>query len=257
MSTLGFDLERLEHYDPNYKLDLGAVTSRAFGVWIANFIPFTVLAYALNAPVYGLSWLLAQPGVFDLPRAGADLLLQLLSGLARLVLTGAVTYGVFEHLRGERASMSAILSTGFARVVPVLGTAILAGLATTLATCALIIPGIIVACQLFVAVPVVVIERVGAWASLSRSRDLTAGNRWSVLGLAIVIGLVVGLPAFVIAVGWVLLHDAAPSRLHTTIIGALVLPLSSFDGSMRAVCYHDLRVGREGAAVEDLVKVFE
>lgn len=257
MTVLGLNLERADRFNPDYKLDLGAVAGRALSVFAANFVPFTLLACVLQAPVYALMWLLESQVEQGMTRTKADFLLQIASGFISLVLTGAVTYGVFEHLRGERPSMGAIVRTGVSRVLPVFGTALLVGLATGLATCALIIPGIIVACMLFVAMPVTVIERTAGISALDRSRELTTGNRWVVLGLMIVLTLLTTVPILAVTAGITLVQGQAPSRLTAALLGALLLPLAPLDGIVRVVCYHDLRVGREGAAVDDLVKVFD
>ena len=66
------------------------------------------------------------------PLAGQNrwfLLLILLLALLGLVATGAITYGVFQQLRGQRASLRDCLRVGLARLFPVLGVALLVRLA--------------------------------------------------------------------------------------------------------------------------------
>jgi len=54
---------------------------------------------------------------------------------------------------------------------------LVAGLATGVGLVLLIIPGILIALMLSLAIPVAVLERTGVWAALTRSAELTKGNR--------------------------------------------------------------------------------
>jgi uncharacterized membrane protein len=49
----------------------------------------------------------------------------------------------------------------------------------------LIVPGLILYTMWFVGFPACVVERLGPWTSLRRSRELTKGYRWKVLALAL------------------------------------------------------------------------
>ena len=59
----------------------------------------------------------------------------------------------------------------------------------------LVIPALILYVMWFVAIPVCVVEQLGPFRSLGRSRQLTKGHRWKILGLLLVIlipALIVG-----------------------------------------------------------------
>lgn len=248
--------------DALFQLDVGSVLGRTFRIWLENLVPFFLVGLAVNTPVFlGLGAIALTGSTMPL----AQNLLDLVSNVLTLVLTGAVTYGVFHSLRGQRAGAREILDKGLSRLGTVWLTGLLAGLGTVLGICALVIPGLILAARWWVAVPVAVIEAPGASNALGRSTELTSGNRWRTFALVLVQG--------VITVGATMLLGAALGLIEGSfaegprgavlmpwaqaLLQVLVLPVVALGAVMPAVAYHDLRVGKEGADVEELLKVFE
>ena len=263
MSSLALNLRRqtFDGGDPNFRLDVGSVLGRTFEVWTRNLGPFCVVGLIVESPVLlGLAAIALSGSSMPILQR----LLELTSNVLALILTGAVTFGVFRHLEGERAGLGEILHLGFSRLGTVWGTAILTGLATALGFCALIIPGLILMARFWVSVPVAVIEQPGASAAMGRSGELTAGNRWRVFAVAMVLGAV--LVASTLAFG--LLLGLLSTSIPTTGTGAaqpawqqgllelFVLPILALNATGPAIVYHDLRVGKEGADVEELIRVF-
>ncbi len=70
----------------------------------------------------------------------------------------------------------------------------------------LVVPGIIVALMWSFVTPVLVVERTGLIDTFQRSRDLTRGHRWALLGLIVVYSLVV------VALEWAIFQVSAPGR---------------------------------------------
>ena len=184
--------------------------------------------------------------------------------MTTLVVTGAVTYGVFQELRGQRATIGETLSVGISRFLPILVVGILYGLAVTLGLCALCIPGFILLCMYYVATPATVVEEAGPFAAFGRSAELTDGNRWSILAIILVLGVLVGGLSFVVAFAAAALSGGlsavsvenaqAAVQLGTTLLKA---PFAALQAIPPVIVYYDLRIGKEGADVEELVKVFE
>ncbi len=232
----------------------GAVIGRSFSLWFRNFVPFAIVSLVVEIPVFLLVALSpAEPG----GGAPAGALVNLVSTLADLVVTGALTYGVLEGLRGTRAPVGALLRKGFAKFGPVLLVAIAYGFVVLLGFVLLVVPGIIALCALYVALPAVVVEDVGPGAALGRSRALTKGSRWGILviflALAVVgVAVVTASGALAAIVGAALPHPY-PALIATALM-VLVTPLHACGA---AVAYHDLRVAKEGISTADLVKVFE
>ena len=94
------------------------------------------------------------------------------------------------ELQGQHASIGACISTGIVRLLPVLGVAILQMLAIAGGFIAIIIPGLIVYCMLYVATQASVLERPGIVGALKRSRELTDGHKMEIFGIVVVMWLI-------------------------------------------------------------------
>jgi hypothetical protein len=188
---------------------------------------------------------------------------RLFSGILGLALSGAVTYGVLQHVRGQAVGTGGIVRAGVRHLFPVWGVSILAGIATLIGLVLLIVPGLILMCRYWVAVPVAVVEDPGASHAIGRSVDLTEGSRWPIFGLLLITGgisIVAGVLS-VVVVGLTTpegLAETARSKAYGEVAATvLTLPAAALQAVAAAVGYHDLRVGKEGADVDELVKVFE
>lgn len=230
----------------------GDVISRSFSVWFRNFVPFSIVTLAVYAPVLVLAAL--APPEFE---GGWNVADRILSTLASLVVTGALTYGVLESLRGGRVPVGALFGTGFRKMGMVFATSFRVGLWMLLGVILLIVPAILWYCALFVSVPAVVVEpNLSSGEALQRSRDLTKGSRKAIF----VVGLVIGVTSLVVVgiAGVVAVFaQALPHPLPVVLAAAIIALVSSFGACASAVAYHDLRAAKEGIATEDLVKVFE
>jgi len=264
MASLSLGLGDERAGDPGFRLEVGSVVRRSFGAWAANLAPLSLVGLVVYLPALLLIALLAATG--SLNRLG-ERAVDILTNILNLILTGAVTYAVFRHLHGERAGAGEALRTGLSRVGGVWVTGILMGIAVLVGFIVLIIPGIVLLIRYWVAVPVAVIEAPGASASLGRSTELTQGNRWRVLAIALVMGIVtiLGILVLGIVVGLVAaaVSDAAATTEEATdpltlaALTILAIPLQCLAAVAPVVVYHDLRVGKEGVDVEDLLRVFD
>ena len=85
----------------------GDVIGRSFSVWLRNFVPFSAVTLVVNLPVFVVTGLAPVEGG---PAGG--LLENLVSGLANLVVTGALTFGVLQALHGRPVTVGALDSFG-------------------------------------------------------------------------------------------------------------------------------------------------
>ena len=134
------------------------------------------------------------------------------------------------------------------------GAALLVGILTGLAALALIVPGIMVACAFYVAVPACVIERIGPRASLKRSGELTRGNRWGVFGLVILVAVGTIILAGALAALGAVIGGAVLATIFTFVAEVVV---EAFGAVVTAVVYHDLRVAKEGVDIDQIAGVFD
>jgi hypothetical protein len=135
----------------------------------------------------------------------------------------------------------------------VIGVTLLGGFLTGLAFFALIFPAFMVMCMWYVATPACVVERLGPTKSLSRSSDLTRGNRWRVFGMICVVGIIGAIGTGMVealAAGIGPIAGSVAKVIWQGLLGA-------YDAILVVVTYHDLRVAKEGVDTDQIAAVFE
>lgn len=125
--------------------------------------------------------------------------------------SGALVYGTLVLLAGRRPVASAMLGHSY-RLFP---NVLLVGLCTVVSAAfgvlAGVVPGLALACVLYLAVPAAAVEHHGAFAALKRSAQLTQGFRGTVFALTLLGFAMVLAPAALRAIALV----AASARFET------------------------------------------
>jgi len=142
---------------------------------------------------------------------------------------------------------------GLRRLLPVLGTSLLVGLAIVVGLVALVVPGVILMCGLAVAAPAAVVERTSGTSAMGRSWSLTKGSKGSIFLAYLLYGLFGGLVSFALTLG---IGDASLGASLASRALQLVIQVG-WSSVFGAVLYYDLRVAKEGASVEDIAHVFD
>ncbi len=232
--------------------EAGRLIGQTFRILFANFMPFMFLAALVSVPALGLNVYLAvelQAGVMH-PFVN---LLTVPLALVVYIATGAITWGVFQQLRGGAASFLDCFGVGMRRILPVFAVSVLVGLAIFGGMILLLVPGIIAALVLYVAVPCTVVERAGVIGSLRRSRELTRGYRGQLFGLALVLGII----EVLLAVPLMVVYSGDPMSLVSVslqwVIGVFNTALNA---TAMALVYFRLRVVKERFDVEGIAAVF-
>lgn len=199
-------------------------------------------------------------------------------------LQAAVCFAVFSYLRGKGAPYGRSLQVTFQRFFYVLGAALcvvmvllvvvfVAGLllfgvfmstgpqsagAVILLSLVILVLVMWLQCILFLSVQSAMVEQVGPFRALARSAALTAGIRWKIFVILLVVGIISG------AVGYIMQNIMFPdpgsmSAVRTAIlVTALVtVVLAMFQAVCAAVVYHDVRREKEGVEIDDLIQVFD
>lgn len=232
---------------------VGAVISRTFSVWLRNIVPFTLLALIVEAPLFIYTAILLLGGMTPEKHKTWALVTNYGPLVLNPIVAGLIAYGVFQQLSGKAAGLGECLEKGLRHIVPVLLTGIVVALLIMLGFALLVIPGIIVACMLWVAVPAAVVERVGVFTALRRSNALTSGEKGNVFVVFLVLGLIGFVAGFVMGLLFV---GSGNSVGFLWGMMVLKLVLNVLQSVAAAVGYHDLRISKEGASVEELVAVF-
>ncbi|MDA0338892.1 MAG: hypothetical protein O2910_03490 [Proteobacteria bacterium] len=238
---------------------IGEVIAESFSILIKNLVPFLVLAIILVAiPGFILNRLTYSAGSLEAIQT-LTIVGSLISGVLGYVLTAAIVYGAFQTMTGKTASLGEIVSRGLGVVLPVIGVALLVGIGTAIGTLLLVVPGIILMTMWAVAIPAAVLERPGVIASITRSAELTKGNRWQVFGLyvvyaviALVIGLIFGGAAVAGSMG------GGGGGLIFVIFSVLfTAALQAYFGVAVTVLYGKLRNIKDGVSVTEIAKIFD
>ena len=248
----------------NPRFTVGGALSTSFSVLMQNFVPFMLLGLVFSTPSLLIN--LIPPDIHNpsMLRLGLAMVVPIASSF---ILTGALVYGVYSSLRGQRASLNACVSVGISRLLPIIGCALLIGLGIAIGLLLLIVPGVIIMLMWYVGVPCAIIEGTGVQQSLTRSQFLTAGHRGQIFGLVIilgVLGVILGVvvrlafgPAYTVA------QDAQSqlfAQSHLPSIIATYL-LSAFTGVLgacaSAVVYQKLRQEKEGVDIQAIASVFD
>ncbi|MGN6375612.1 MAG: YciC family protein [Sphingomonas sp.] len=210
-------------------VSVSRVFSRAFAVITSN--PATVfgVAFVFGAlPSVLLGWYMQSIRgalVNDYARLGYGAL-TLVSALVGIVLAalvqGALVEATVAYTERRKASFGESAAAGLSAALPLVGLAILMGIAVGFGLMLFLIPGIILYVMWSVASPALVAERTGVFGAFSRSRQLTKGARWKVLGVELI----------VVLMWWAI----------SGVIGALVFTTFGING-VRGFAEHGLPIG--------------
>ena len=163
-------------------IDIGGILSEATDTWKKAFGTIWLIALILLVPVGILSYFSDRGWLIGLIYFVASILatLYIQGVLARIVQDvredGKVDWSVGELIKSINP-----------KLLPLLGLTIVLSILISIGLVLFIIPGIILALIWFVAVPVLIIEDKGVFDSMSRSGELTKGNRWRIFGLMLVV----------------------------------------------------------------------
>jgi len=249
---------------------LGSVIRRSASTLSGHFLTFFIVSVVTHSPIILLARTLStQPTVRLTTTLGV-------LGLLQVIVLGTlgeavIAHAAFQDMQRRPVRLAESLNVALRRFLPIVGLAfvvvllleLVVGLAfvvvfsiqheylENVGLVLLIIPGLILYAMWFVAVPACVVERLGPWSSLRRSRELTKGHRWKVFGLALLLII--------------------PSLLDITFglaaaAGPIVGPIINwfcrgiwfaFAAVVAAVTYHDRRVVKEGIDIEQITDVFD
>jgi hypothetical protein len=243
------------------KFRIDEVLSRSFEIYFRNLGPLLLIGLAAYLPIQLIQQALAAGMTGEM--SGAAWLVWGLSVVVGVILSyvmqGAVVFGVYQNLNGRPFRIGRCVSVAVGRMWVILGVSIVASLLIGIGLMLLIIPGIIIALVLWVAVPAAVVERRGVGDSLGRSRELTDGSRLRIFGLLVIIGIISGALTFGVSMIMGLMMSAGGgSSIGFILVSALTSALVGLLQSVvTAVGYYYLRMDVEGLDVSEIVAVFD
>jgi hypothetical protein len=253
------------HWESGRPFSSGEVINRAIAVIRANPVPIFGIAFLFGAlpqqlfqfftESFRLSASATVPGVILLTIASA-----LLSMFLASVVAGAIVHVTMASVENEEVTFGASASAGLAKALPLFALALLMTVALLLGFLLLVVPGIILLVIWSVASPALVAEDLGVFEAFGRSRYLTKGARWRVLGLGIL--MLVIFWALSAMLGVVLyagggLQSVGMASIPFLAFSALVGTISSaFMGTVQTNLYLALRDWKDGPRTGALAEVF-
>jgi hypothetical protein len=238
----------------------GSLLSRTFGVWARNLWRFFAFSLVVVIPVFLVAMAAgldaARTAAGEMPWSGVTGGVYFAVLVPLMVVVGAVQMGGLSHagvqgLAGRPVRIGGMFSSGFGRILPLVGAMIVVAVSVMLGLALLIVPGVVLACGFSAVFAVVVAERKGPIAAMGRSWELTRGHRGTYfLAMLVLVLLLLGM-------GMVAgLLNAIP--ILGPLAGMFVQILFGSLGTLLpAVAYHDLRALKEGTPTEELARVFE
>jgi hypothetical protein len=243
-------------------VSFGNVFERSFSIVMRNFAPLLLLG-AIAALPYLAIYALQGDDVAVAPTATPKFSPQVLiiGGLSmiaafalRPICEAIILFGAFQDMLGRAFPLGESLRKGVARMFPIFGMLIVGGVGVLIGLMLLIIPGYMLLIAWYVALPVVVVERLGPVASLRRSAQLTKGHRWKIFGIILVMAIVSGIIGGVINVVALMFHN---NVVHSVVEYLFQAVLVAFESVVGVVLYHDLRAAKEGVNTERIAAVFD
>jgi hypothetical protein len=230
---------------------VGEILGETFSIYFANFLPFVLLTAIALAPTYLLVYQVRHTPAGSPMILSFSILLIILALLAPNIATGAITYGVFQQLRGKDTSVGECLGRGLSLLLPVVKLAFVQTLATSIAAIACLVPGALLAVRWAVSIPAAVTEGTGISDSMDRSTFLTDGLRWDVFGVLFVL-TVINFGSFFL----VRLTAAKNPDLYLLLAAVKDLLVVGLSATGSAVMYYRLRGIKESVDVDQISSVF-
>jgi hypothetical protein len=242
---------------------ISTVTPVAGGEFrIGRVFSRTLTLLSRNFPIYfAVAAVAALPSIL-LENTGADketaATLSLLGFLGILLLNplsqAIMLHTAFQDMSGRRISLSDSVRAALGRWLPLIGLSICVGFAVVFGLILLIVPGIILMIMWYVANPACIVERLGVFASMGRSSELTKGHRGSIFGMVALLGIASVVVAAVVK-GVLGLTGSTGLVISGTL--AWTALVGAFGAIFAVVTYHDLRVAKEGVDTRQIAAVFE
>jgi len=236
---------------------VGSVISRSGAVLSRHFLTFFIVAVIAYSPTLLIA-IMQTTEPIEPSEALSQALWALLGVVLLMVLSqlgdAIILHAAFQDMRRRPVRLVESFNVGLSRFLPLIGIALVQGFLILLGMILLIVPGLILYAMWFVGLPACVVERLGPWTSLRRSRELTKGYRWKVFALALLVPVVNAGSSKVIAS--VLIPLAGPI---VGLTGQLIWTgiTAAFAGVIITVTYYDLRVIKEGVDIEQITAVFD
>ena len=253
-------------------LDIGYVFEKTFSIIGQRFSELALLSLIfVGIPNIILGWLSAQwleqavsSGSAFAAFSPGFLIMNFLVGLLPLLLQAAVVHTTVETMSNRPSDVASSMSVAFGVFLPLILLSIILSVAYGIGLMLLVVPGLILMTLWAVAVPAFVAERTGIIGALSRSFELTEGQRWRIFALMVlafiammIAGLIIGMLSFGAMAGSQSYESFASFSLWSALLNAILAMAAGVVGAVGvSVLYVHLRDLKEGTSLESIGDVF-
>jgi hypothetical protein len=180
----------------------------------------------------------------------------LVGGIVFPLATGALTLAASRRYLGQPTSLRECYGFIFRNFGRYVGTLLLSGLAAGLGFMCCIVPGILLSVWFVFTSSVVVLEGLGGTAAMGRSRQLSQGSGWRIVGmflLLMLIAMILGIGSsafsnfFIQRLELERLHEFMAQQAVQDVITLLLAPFYSVGWIL---LYYDVRIRNEGFDLE-------
>ncbi|HEX6616102.1 MAG TPA: glycerophosphoryl diester phosphodiesterase membrane domain-containing protein [Gemmatimonadales bacterium] len=243
-------------------LSVGEILDTSFTLYRRHFSALATVALICTGVPLVLRLLLESAGGL-LANLTLSLVYLVVLVVLNLIATAATVFIVSESYLGRPITAREALRRSTPYVGTVLVCSLLFSLVVGLGFLLLVVPGVILAVGLVLAIPALVLEPgLSPMQALSRSWRLTRGSRWRIFGLGFVLLVLIYIP--VVAIGTifaVLLPGSIPTGpsagsamlaavLALAITGLVQIFIYPLFYCVLTITYYDLRVRKEGFDLE-------
>jgi hypothetical protein len=261
---------------------VGDVMSRAWRLFTGNllffilapFVLYLIMVIAIVIFVFTFGFAVMASGSAALVWVAAFLGIILVLSFT-MIGQGMLLLAAFQRLRGQPLRVGEVLQRVLSRLGPLLGLAILWGLAILVTAIisflifgmlaaamgmlvlvllpAIYIPATILLVMWAVVVPACIVENLGPIGSMIRSTSLTKGYRWKIFGIMFLLLFLLPLVASIVQL---LLAFSSEILSNIFAIAWFVGWIAYFNCAI-IMTYHDLRVAKEGVDTEQIASIFD
>lgn len=243
--------------------DLGQLVSDGFTLYLRHFGIFVAIAAAVVIPVEvivsGIGLEQITSGFDEDPTVAETAIPLAVSYLVTTpLITGMIIYALLQAAGGQVPSTRGSITAGLDVFAPVFLAVIIAAAGIAAGLFVFILPGVYLAVRWYFVAQAVVIDGRRGPDALARSGELVRGQWWRVFGIAIVVNILVAIPAALVGLPLSLAAeqaDRAVFGLAGSILAQLVtVPFVAIVGTL---FFFDLSTRKAGSVPSPVAPPFE
>ena len=233
---------------------------KGFGALLAVVLILYFAGLAVQAAIAGI-------GIFTgtWPSFGLQLLFMAISCLVLAAQWYAVTEIVLRKAAGKPVQLGRVLANTFIHTLPTLAIGVAWLIGALVGTVLFLVPGILFSLMFEVTLPAYVGDRTDIFGAFSRSRELTRGHRWGILGFRILVNVLLYVTVLILAgviagtrVSTLASAGMTPAMLAAIAVYIVVtLVLVVIMPALSAALYFTLRPEKSEAETRKMANVFE